>query len=142
VPERYLRRVSGPLRDRIDLWVAVDRVPPAALVGTVTPEASEPVAARIAAARDRQRTRSGDVPNGRLRGRALRAACGLEAAVAGRAIELAEREALSGRGTERLLRVARTIADLQGADVVTRLHLDEAARFRAPIDRMALGRAS
>jgi magnesium chelatase family protein len=142
VPERYLRRVSGPLRDRIDLWVAVDRVPPAALVGVVVPEASAPVATRIAAARQRQRARSGDIPNGRLRGRALRAACGLEAAVVGRAIELAEREALSGRGTERLLRVARTIADLQGTDVVTGGHLDEAARFRAPVDRMALGRAS
>ena len=42
VPERYLRRVSGPLRDRIDLWVAVDRVPPATLIGPVAPEASAP----------------------------------------------------------------------------------------------------
>ena len=62
VPERYLRRVSGPLRDRIDLWVSVDRVPPAALIGPVEPEASAPVAARIAEARARQRARSGDVP--------------------------------------------------------------------------------
>ncbi len=142
VPERYLRRVSGPLRDRIDLWVAVDRVPPAALVGGAVPEGSAPVAQRIAAARRRQAVRSGAIPNGRLRGRALRAACGLDASTVGRAILLAEREALSGRGTERLLRVARTIADLDGAAVVGVAHLDEAARFRAPVDRLALGRAS
>ena len=141
LPERYIRRVSGPLRDRIDLWVAVDRVPPAALVAADGPEPSAPVAARIAAARSIQRARTGDLPNGRLRGRALRRACALGAAAAGRAVLLAEREGLSGRGTERLLRVARTIADLDGADAVAQPHLDEAARFRAPVDRLALGRA-
>jgi magnesium chelatase family protein len=138
VPERYLRRVSGPLRDRIDLWVQVDRVPPAALIGVDAPEGSASVAARIAAARLRQRTRSKHVPNGRVRGRALRAACGLDALSTERAIVLAEREGLSGRGTERLLRVARTIADLAGADVVGPDHLDEAARFRAPVERPTL----
>ncbi len=138
VPERYLRRVSGPLRDRIDLWVAVDRVPPAALIGPVAPEASARVAERIAAARRRQRDRSGDTPNGRIRGRSLRAVCGLDDIAAGRAIALAEREGLSGRGTERLLRVARTIADLAGSEVVAIEHLDEAARFRAPVDRMTM----
>ena len=138
VPERYLRRVSGPLRDRIDLWVAVDRVPPAALIGPVAPEASAKVAERIAAARRRQRDRSGETPNGRLRGRALRAMCRLDEVAAARAIALAEREGLSGRGTERLLRVARTIADLAGSEAVAIEHLDEAARFRAPVDRMTM----
>lgn len=141
VPERYLRRVSGPLRDRVDLWVAVDRVPPAALVGAASPEPSSVVAARIAAARARQRLRNGDRPNARVRGRELRAVCGLDAVARHRAIELAELEGLSGRGTERLLRVARTIADLAGAEAVGPEHLDEAARFRAPVDRMALRRA-
>ncbi len=138
VPERYLRRVSGPLRDRIDLWVAVDRVPPAALIGGNAPEASAPVAERIGEARRRQQARSGDVPNGRVRGRALRAACRLGPITAARAIELADREGLSGRGTERLLRVARTIADLAGSDAVGVDHLDEAARFRAPVERLTL----
>jgi len=137
-PERYLRRVSGPLRDRIDLWVAVDRVPPAALIGGLAPEASAPVAERIAAARLRQHERSGDVPNGRVRGRSLRAACRLDPVTTARAIQLADREGLSGRGTERLLRVARTIADLAGAEAVGADHLDEAARFRAPVERVAL----
>jgi magnesium chelatase family protein len=138
VPERYLRRVSGPLRDRIDLWVTVDRVQPEALIGGVAPEASAPVAERIAAARCRQQARSGDVPNGRVRGRSLRAACRLDPVTTARAIQLADREGLSGRGTERLLRVARTIADLAGAEAVGVHHLDEAARFRAPVDRLTL----
>jgi magnesium chelatase family protein len=134
LPQRYRRRISGPLRDRIDLWVHVDRVPPALLVEGPVPEGSAVVAARIAAARERQRARAGDAPNGRIRGRALRVACRLSPAASARAIVLAEREGLSGRGTERLLRVARTIADLEGAEAVSEPHLDEAARFRAPAE--------
>lgn len=141
VPQRYRRRISGPLRDRVDLWVRVDRVPPALLVAGPVPEGSAAVAARIAAARERQRARTGDVPNGRVRGRQLRAVCRLSPAATARAIQLAEREGLSGRGTERLLRVARTIADLEGADAVVEAHLDEAARFRAPAEVPSLAEA-
>jgi magnesium chelatase family protein len=141
LPQRYRRRISGPLRDRIDLWVHVDRVPPALLVDGPVPEGTAAVARRIAAARDLQRARSGDLPNGRIRGRELRAACGLRPAAAARAIVLAEREGLSGRGTERLLRVARTIADLEGADAVAEGHLDEAARFRPPAEVPSLAEA-
>ena len=142
VPERYRRRISGPLRDRVDLWVPVDRVAPAVLVGGPVPESSEAVARRIAAARDRQRRRTGDVPNARVRGRRLRAVCGLGPREVARAILLAERERLSGRGTERLLSVARTIADLEGAPSVTVAHLDEAARFRVPAERADVAVAS
>jgi magnesium chelatase family protein len=142
VPERYLRRVSGPLRDRFDLWVDVDRVPPAVLVGPASPEPSAAVAARVAAARRQQDARTPGRPNARIRGRELRALCELDDLARARAIRLAELEGLSGRGTERLLRVARTIADLDGSAAVVSTHLDEAARFRAPVDRMALGRAS
>ena len=141
VPERYLRRVSGPLRDRVDLWVAVDRVPPATIVSGPAPEPSEAVASRIAAARARQAARNGRLPNARIAGRALRDACRLAPGSVTRAVLLAEREGLSGRGTDRLLRVARTIADLADDDAVGAVHLDEAARFRAPVDRMVVGRA-
>jgi magnesium chelatase family protein len=141
VPDRYLRRVSGPLRDRIDLWVAVDRVAPAVLVSDARPESSATVAARIAAARERQAGRNGRVPNGRISGSRLRRSCAMDASTVTRAIVLAEREGLSGRGTDRLLRVARTIADLDGSPSVLCVHLDEAARFRAPVDRLALERA-
>lgn len=141
VPERYRRRISGPLRDRIDLWVPVDRVPPALLVGGPAPERSSVVADRIAAAHRRQEARSGGAPNGRIRGRALRRACRLGGEAQARAIMLAEREGLSGRGTERLLRVARTIADLDASEDVGIAHLDEAARFRAPVDAQSLAQA-
>ncbi len=141
LPQRYRRRISGPLRDRIDLWVPVDRVPPAVLVGGTAPEPSRVVAARIAAARRRQQARPGGAPNGRIRGRELRRACRLGPGEQARAVMLAEREGLSGRGTERLLRVARTIADLEACGAVEIAHLDEAARFRAPADAPSLAEA-
>lgn len=142
VPERYLRRVSGPLRDRIDLWVRVDRVPPEVMLAGPEPEPSAAVAGRIASACERQRARvAGMRSNVRLQGRALRSACAMGPAAEARAILLAEREGLSGRGVDRLLRVARTIADLAGDAAVEQRHLDEAARFRSPVDRMTLSQA-
>ena len=141
-PERYQRRVSGPLRDRIDLWVTMPRVRPAALVGGPEPEGSAVVAVRIAAAREIQRARSGGRLNGRVSGRSLRAICRLTAATTRRTIELADLEGLSGRGTERLLRVARTIADLDGAAAVGGDHLEEAARYRSPVATLAIREAS
>jgi magnesium chelatase family protein len=132
VAERYLARISGPLRDRIDLWVSMPRVPPAVLVGATPPESSALVGARIAAARDRQQIRSGRL-NATLAGRGLRSACRLSRPSETRVVELAELEGLSARGTERLLRVARTIADLAGSDEVAREALEEAARYRSPL---------
>jgi magnesium chelatase family protein len=140
-PQRYLRRVSGPLRDRIDLWAAMDRVLPEQLLRGPAPESSAIVGARIAVARCLQLSRNPGVPNGRLSGSALRAACRLDGRASGRAVILAEREGLSGRGTDRLLRVARTIADLAGRETVSTIDLDEAARFRAPADRFRPGLA-
>ncbi|HEY4632331.1 MAG TPA: YifB family Mg chelatase-like AAA ATPase, partial [Candidatus Limnocylindrales bacterium] len=112
--DRYARRVSGPLRDRIDIWVTMPRVDARELVSTDDPESSRVVATRIATARAIALGRPPGVLNARLRGRALRSACRLSRAAAGRAVYLAELEGASGRGTERLLRVARTIADLAG----------------------------
>jgi magnesium chelatase family protein len=131
VPDRYAGRVSGPLRDRIDLWVAMPRVPPALLGAVERPEDSTVVAARISAARDRQTARSGRL-NARVAGRALRAVCGLDRAAEARVVELAEAAELSARAAERLLRVARTIADLAGAEWVGTAALEEAARYRDP----------
>jgi magnesium chelatase family protein len=143
VPERYTGRVSGPLRDRIDLWVTLPKVPPAALMTGFEPESSAIVATRIATARAGQRRRSsGARLNGRVSGRELRRICRLSAIANRRAIELAEMEGLSGRGTERLLRVARTIADLANAPAVLGEHLEEAARFRSPMSRFAAREAS
>ncbi len=140
-PERYAGRISGPLRDRIDLWVTMTRVAPEALIAGRDPEASTPVAERIADARAVQ-ARRGPRLNGRLSGRALRAACRLAPAAIARAVALADLESLSGRGTERVLRVARTIADLAGSSAVEPDHLDEAARFRSPSSRLDAREAS
>ena len=140
--ERYERRVSGPLRDRIDLWVSMPRVASAALVDPREPEGSATVAARVVAARRIALARSPGVLNGRLAGRALRRACGLSGAASHRLISLADAEGASGRGTERLLRVARTIADLAGADAVAAMHLEEAAWFRSNESRSAGALAS
>jgi magnesium chelatase family protein len=142
IPERYAGRVSGPFRDRIDLWVTMPKVRPAALVGGPDPESSAVVAGRIAAAREIQRQRNAGRLNGRLSGRSLRAICRLTPATTRRAIDLAELEGLSGRGTERLLRVARTIADLAGTRAVEAGHLEEAARYRSPVATLAVREAS
>jgi len=131
-PERYVGRISGPLRDRIDLWVGMPRLPAAALITDTEPEPSATVAARIAVAREVQLARPSHALNGRVAGRALRAACRMSPEARRRAISLADMERLSGRGTDRLLRVARTIADLVGAEAVEGPHLEEAARWRAP----------
>jgi len=140
-PERYVGRISGPLRDRIDLWVGMPRLPAAALISGGDPETSATVAARIAAARRVQLARAPHALNGRVAGRTLRAACRLSPEARRRAIALADMERLSGRGTDRLLRVARTIADLAGTRAVEVAHLEEAARWRAPAARPHLALA-
>jgi magnesium chelatase family protein len=142
VPEKYTARVSGPLRDRIDLWVSMPKVAPAALIGGDEPEASAVVAARIVAAREVQRGRGSGRLNGRTSGRDLKRAAALSPVAARRAIELADLEGLSGRGTERLIRVARTIADLAAAPAVLGEHLEEAARFRSPTSILEAREAS
>ncbi len=137
VPERYQRRISGPLRDRIDLWISMPRVAPLALVRGPDPESSAIVGTRIAAARAVALARPSATLNGRLTGRALREACKLDLRTERRIVALADLERASGRGTERLLRVARTIADLAGSVAVEEDHLDEAAWFRSADTRLA-----
>ena len=127
--QRYERRVSGPLRDRIDLWVPMPRVAPSELVTTVEPEPSVVVARRILEVRERSLRRNDGRLNARLRGRQLRALCRLDDAGGRRAWDAAGADLVSGRGMERLLRVARTIADMAGADRVAAEHLDEARSF-------------
>jgi magnesium chelatase family protein len=137
VVDRYAGRVSGALRDRIDLWVSMPRLPPAALVARAEPEDSATVASRIAAARQLQLERPPGRLNARVAGRALRAVARLDGPATRRLVELAELEQLSGRGTERLLRVARTIADLRAAGCVGVGDLEEAARYRSLESRAA-----
>jgi magnesium chelatase family protein len=135
VPERYVARISGPLRDRIDLWVPMTRVAAREFLADTLPESSAVVAARIAAARSLQLSRPPYRLNASVGGRPMRLLARLGPVAQARLRTLADAERLSGRGTDRLLRVARTIADLGGAAAVDEAHLDEAARFRAPATR-------
>lgn len=141
VPERYQKRISGPLRDRIDLSIAMPRVPPAALVAVEAAEGSAQVAARVAAARAIAMDRQAGRLNGRLSGDGLRAVMLLTPATRRQVVGLADLERATGRGTERLLRVARTIADLAGDEVLRAEHLDESAWYRASEHRAANARA-
>ena len=126
--QRYRARLSGPLLDRIDLHVEVPVLPPEALAGAPDGPASGEVRERVAEAAARQRERG--APNARLSGPALEAACALDAE--GRALLAAavSRLGLSARAHHRILRVARTIADLAGKETIATAHLAEALGYR------------
>jgi magnesium chelatase family protein len=126
---RYASRLSGPLRDRMDLTVAVAALPARELAGSVGGEPSAVVRERVVAARERQIARDGGL-NARLQGRALRARTQLEADARRMFDSALTRLSLTARGHDRVLRVARTIADLEACDAVSSDHLGEALQFR------------
>lgn len=132
----YQARVSGPLLDRIDLQIEMPPVSAADLVAPAATEDSAAVRARVTAARDRQRARYRELGARRVRTNAECAGSMLEAVAMPDAEGLAllrqasERLHLSARGFHRTLRVARTIADLDGLDAVGRPHVAEALSYR------------
>jgi magnesium chelatase family protein len=136
---RYVSRVSGPLLDRFDLRVLLKPVPPAQLLEGPPGEASADVRARVVAARERQVARSGNRLNGELGDAEVLAAAALSKEDAAFLRRLSEAKALSARGVKRLLRVARTAADLEGASRVLSKHLTEAAAFKLGADAEARG---
>lgn len=126
---RYGSRLSGPLRDRMDLTVPVAALPARDLTAASGGESSAEIRGRVIAARVRQLSRDGML-NARLQGRELRARAPLDPQ-ARRMLDAAlARVALTARGHDRVLRVARTIADLAGADTIGADHLGEALQFR------------
>jgi len=131
--ELYAGRLSGPLLDRIDLCVEVPWVPPDVLGDERPQESSAMIRERVLRARDRQAERSGESGvrlNSLLKGRMLRRFAKLDAD--GRALldAAVHRLALSGRAHDRILRVARTIADLAGDTEIAAEHLAEALQYR------------
>ena len=128
--ERYRERISGPLLDRIDLHFSVPRLAAEELLRAPPGEASETMAERVRRARHLALERQG-VPNAQLAGRALRQHTDLALGPAAFVKAVIQQLALSGRGYDRLLRVARTIADLAGEADLSEAHLAEAVRYRA-----------
>ncbi len=137
--QEYQARISGPLLDRIDLHIDVPSVSPADLALPPPAESSAEIAGRVAAARARQSARYQKLsPDHRVRTNAEADGELLDEIAApdpaGRTLlqRAAERLRLSARGYHRVLRVARTLADLEGAATVARHHIAEALSYRRP----------
>jgi magnesium chelatase family protein len=133
---RYRNRLSGPLIDRIDMHVELAALPTEHLLGgaALTAEPSTAVAARVAAARDMQMRRQGNL-NARLVPTEVTGFCPLDResrALLGTAIA---RLGLSARAFHRVLKLARTCADLAGEQDIRRTHVSEAVKLRA-LDRL------
>ena len=134
----YQTRISGPLLDRIDLHVDVAAVSASDLVLPPPAEGSAEVAARIRAARDRQTARyasDGPRTNAEADGPVLEAAATPDGCGRDLLARAADAMRLSARGYTRILRVARTIADLAGAETVGRVHVAEALSYRRQAPR-------
>ena len=135
--QTYQTRLSGPLLDRFDLRIRVPAVKVADLALPPAKDTTAHVARRIAAARARQTERlnalnhQGLVSNADLHGAALEAACPLAPEPRQTLHNAAERLGLSARGYHRVIRVARTIADLAGEDAIAQPHVLEALSYRA-----------
>jgi magnesium chelatase family protein len=140
--ERYLARVSGPLLDRIDLQLRVPAVDPRDLSGHPAEEPSRSIQARVQEARERQQARfatdSGPFANAHMSAREVRRYCRLSPAGEELLRSAMSRLGLSARAYNRILKVARTIADLAGADSIETPHLGEAIQYRT-LDRLRHG---
>jgi len=136
--KRYLNRISGPLLDRIDLHVEVNAVPYDELSARSKEERSESVRTRVIQARELQRKRFGKHIelncNAQLPPKMIEEYCRPDAA-GSKILKLAmDRLGMSARSYARILKVARTIADLEGSEAVLSKHLAEAIQFRS-LDR-------
>lgn len=129
---QYLGKISGPLLDRIDIHVEVPAVPYKELRGNTSSESSAEIRLRVAAARAIQQARG--YYNARMPSRLIRQQCALDDS-GERTMEMAVRRmGLSARAHDRILRVARTIADLDESANVSAKHVAEAVQYRS-LDR-------
>jgi magnesium chelatase family protein len=140
----YQARISGPLLDRIDIRIDVPAVSAADLILPAPTEASAAVAERVAGARTIQRDRfqalgiAGVVTNAQVAPSLVEKIAAPDAAASALLHTAAEAMHLSARGYHRVLKVARTLADLDGADRVGRIHLAEALSYRTLSERVAV----
>ncbi|MGI8928033.1 MAG: YifB family Mg chelatase-like AAA ATPase [Candidatus Limnocylindrales bacterium] len=131
-PDRYVRRVSGPLLDRLDIQIEMARVPVAELLGGPASEHSASVRDRIAAARLVALERNGGRPNAQVTGASVVRTSALTKSADAALAELAASRHLSARSVHRIMRVARTIADLNGKGQVTHEEVLSAGALRDP----------
>ncbi len=137
--QRYVAKVSGPLLDRIDIHVEVPAVQYRELRSTTPAESSAAIRARVLAARERQRLRFVGASeklyaNAQMTTRQIRAFCELPPE-AERLLERAmQQQGLTARAHDRILKVARTVADLDGAEAIALPHIAEAIQYRT-LDR-------
>jgi magnesium chelatase family protein len=138
----YQARLSGPLLDRIDLQIEVPAVTAADLILPAPTEGSREIAARVARARDVQTARYASLglahvrSNAQAQGPVLEDIARLDSSGVALMRDAADAMRLSARGFHRVLRVARTLADLDGAATVGRIHLAEALSYRALTDEV------
>jgi magnesium chelatase family protein len=136
---RYQKRISGPLMDRIDIHMQVPRVEYQKLRDLRPGESSAVVRARVEAARERQRVRfdgAGIASNADMRPAQIRKFCGLDDPCQTLMKTAMRQLQLTARAYHRVLKLARTIADLAGAEEITQVHLAEALQYRPKVDVM------
>lgn len=138
----YQARISGPLMDRIDIRIDVPAVSAADLIRPRPAEPSSEVARRVAVARERQRERyaaagaDGVLVNARASTALIEKLAELDSGALQLLRDAAEKFQFSARGYHRVLKVARTLADLDGSDKLGRIHLAEAISYRIPSERL------
>lgn len=133
----YQSRLSGPLLDRIDIHLSVPAVTPQELQKAPTSEASAEIAKRVATARERQKKRYKNLANvstnAQISGAALEEFCPLTDEAKTLLLAAMDKLQLSMRGYHRILRLARTLADMSGVDEIAKPHIAEAIAYREPV---------
>lgn len=136
---RYVRKISGPLLDRIDLHVAVDRPKYQELITTIPQESSEAIRSRVLAARERQERRLqsyGLSCNAHMGHREIKETCRLSRGAQDLLQTVFDTMKLSARSCDRIVKAARTIADLNGDEHIRSEHVAEAVSYRNTLQRV------
>jgi magnesium chelatase family protein len=139
--ERYMSRISGPLLDRIDIHIEVPAVPYEELSSARDGTSSSEIRETVENARRAQKQRFGDsstVYNAQMSSRQLRQFCTLDSVSRTLLRDCCNELGLSARAHDKILRVSRTIADMEGSDEITSVHLQEAINYRM-LDRNLFG---
>lgn len=138
---KYQKRISGPLLDRIDIHIEVPRLTPDELMDRAPGEASAAIRERVARARDGQRARLEGTPfrhNADMPSKALNDFCPLTDECRNLLRAAIDQFGLSARAHDRIIKLARTIADLDGAEAIAVAHIAEAVQYRS-LDRKLWG---